>query len=31
VKENSVGVQWRPILMRGTDRFRYYPETAAPF
>jgi ectoine hydroxylase-related dioxygenase (phytanoyl-CoA dioxygenase family) len=31
VAENSVGMQWRPILMRGEDRFGHYPETAPPF
>lgn len=31
VAENSVGIQWRPILVRGEDRFGYYPETEAPF
>ena len=31
VKENSVGVQWRPILLRGEDRHHHYPETAPPF
>lgn len=28
---NSVGQSWRPILVRGEDRYRHYPETPAPF
>ena len=30
-EQNSVGTMWRPILVRGEDRFKHYPETAAPF
>jgi len=28
---NSLGAAWRPILVRGADRFGNFPETAAPF
>ena len=31
VEENSLGHQWRPVLMRGEDRHKHYPETAIPF
>ncbi|MDA0745420.1 MAG: phytanoyl-CoA dioxygenase family protein [bacterium] len=31
VNENSVGQRWRPILVRGEDRFKHYNETPAPF
>ena len=31
VQENSIGVQWRPILLRGEDRFGHYPTTDVPF
>ena len=28
---NSVGTLWQPILVRGEDRFKHFPETVAPF
>jgi ectoine hydroxylase-related dioxygenase (phytanoyl-CoA dioxygenase family) len=28
---NSVGHMWKPILVRGEDRFNHYQETPAPF
>ncbi len=31
VVSNSYGQQWKPILVRGADRYHYYPDTPAPF
>ena len=28
---NSLGGNWKPVLMRGEDRYRHYPETPPPF
>ena len=28
---NSLGGNWRPILLRGEDHYRHYPETPPPF
>ena len=30
-KSNSTGNPWRPILVRGEDRFHHFKETPAPF
>ena len=31
VRPNSVGLSWRPVLLRGEDAFHHYPDTPAPF
>ena len=31
VRPNSVGLAWRPVLLRGEDAFHHYPDTPAPF
>ena len=31
VRPNSVGLDWRPVLLRGEDAFHHYPDTPAPF
>ena len=28
---NSLGVAWKPVLVRGEDRYHHYPETPTPF
>ena len=31
VNPNSIGESWKPILVRGEDRFGHFPSTPAPF
>ena len=31
VRPNSVGLAWRPVLLRGEDAHHHYPDTPAPF
>ncbi|MEE2658187.1 MAG: phytanoyl-CoA dioxygenase family protein [Candidatus Latescibacterota bacterium] len=31
IEANSIGSQWKPVLLRGSDNYHHYPDTSVPF